>query len=411
MYPCSSQSFLNKSSAGVSCRSITLTSKSNCLTYIVASSLVCTSLVVITVVGLLDVLMVSNSAELRSFSLTIRILVPESTTNSFLSALLLRHLGEPTFRSHFGSSHVCSNFYLLVRKKSDLGSFLLHLCQPSCGTQRMEHDSSARGVGASCARATAQVCSVATSTEAPATTSARSDATAGPLAPAAPQWSPGQPQAPKTGIRAPHPDEKAAAAQERASKLEVALTAVGDDDNTAPNLREALKRARQQAVPLSTQDKVAQCESFLERAKKREAAARELVLEAQTELARLSAEVVEGEQRLATLRAELDAVDMSAEVQRLRALVEQLSKEKEMSVSKPTRIPIGCVVGKISFHNATRRCKSGSRANTGICKRPLWPSSSQKWRGYPNYCPLQRRSDIRSSKNNLQRCLLQWRIW
>ena len=45
---------------------------------------------------------------------------------------------------------------------------------------------------------------------------------------------------------------------------------------------------------------------------------------------------VEGEQRLATLRAELERpqppvvpVDMSAEVERLRALVEQLSKEKE----------------------------------------------------------------------------------
>ena len=54
------------------------------------------------------------------------------------------------------------------------------------------------------------------------------------------------------------------------------------------------------------------------------------------ELARLSAEVVEGEQRLATLRAELERpqppvvpVDMSAEVERLRALVEQLLKEKE----------------------------------------------------------------------------------
>ena len=93
-------------------------------------------------------------------------------------------------------------------------------------------------------------------------------------------------------------------ARERASKLEAALRAVGDDDDTAPSLREALKKARQQAVPLSPQDKVAQCESFLERARKREAAARELVLQAQTELTRLSAEVVEGEQRLATLRAE-----------------------------------------------------------------------------------------------------------
>ena len=61
----------------------------------------------------------------------------------------------------------------------------------------------------------------------------------------------GQPQAPKTGIRAPHPDEKVAVAQERVSKLEAALRAVGDDDDTAPNLREALKRARQQAGPLS----------------------------------------------------------------------------------------------------------------------------------------------------------------
>ena len=64
-------------------------------------------------------------------------------------------------------------------------------------------------------------------------------------------------------------------------------------------------------------------------ARKRGAAARELVLQAQTELTWLSAEVVEGEQRLATLRDELErpqspvvAVDMSAEG-------EQLSKEKE----------------------------------------------------------------------------------
>ena len=46
-------------------------------------SVVCTSpLAVITVGGLLDVLMVSNSAELRSRLLTICILAPESTTKS-----------------------------------------------------------------------------------------------------------------------------------------------------------------------------------------------------------------------------------------------------------------------------------------------------------------------------------------
>ena len=64
--PRSLQSFPKERTAGVCSRGITLTNKSNCLTSNVASSLVCTSpLAVITVVGLLDVLMVSNSAELR----------------------------------------------------------------------------------------------------------------------------------------------------------------------------------------------------------------------------------------------------------------------------------------------------------------------------------------------------------
>ena len=50
------------------------------------ASLVCTSpLAVITVVGLLDVLMVSNSEELVSFLLTMCTLAPESATNSLSS--------------------------------------------------------------------------------------------------------------------------------------------------------------------------------------------------------------------------------------------------------------------------------------------------------------------------------------
>ena len=61
VYPWSSQSFSKERTAGVSSRSIPLTNKSNCLTYTVASSLVWTS--PLAVVGLLDVLMVSNSAE------------------------------------------------------------------------------------------------------------------------------------------------------------------------------------------------------------------------------------------------------------------------------------------------------------------------------------------------------------
>ena len=75
-----------KRTAGVSSRSIAVTNKSNSLSCTVASSLVCTSpLAVITVVGFLDILMVSNSAELRSVLLTTCILDPESTTNSLSS--------------------------------------------------------------------------------------------------------------------------------------------------------------------------------------------------------------------------------------------------------------------------------------------------------------------------------------
>ena len=98
VYPCSSQSFPKESTAGVSSRSITLTNKSNCLTSSVASSLVCKSpLAVITVVGLLDVLMVSNSAELRSFLMTICILAPDSTTNSLSSGSFVDAAGKYPF--------------------------------------------------------------------------------------------------------------------------------------------------------------------------------------------------------------------------------------------------------------------------------------------------------------------------
>ena len=64
-------------------------------------------LAVITVVGLLDVLMVSNSAELCSFSLTTSILAP-STTNFLSSGSPAEALG----RTHFGKRDECS---LVVR--------------------------------------------------------------------------------------------------------------------------------------------------------------------------------------------------------------------------------------------------------------------------------------------------------
>ena len=91
-----SSSFPRERTAGVSSRSITVTKKFNSLTYSVVSSLVCTSPVaVITVVALLDVLMVSNSAELRSFLLTMCIVAPGIHYKLSFLRLLLTELGVP----------------------------------------------------------------------------------------------------------------------------------------------------------------------------------------------------------------------------------------------------------------------------------------------------------------------------
>ena len=64
-------------------------SKSNSLTYTVASSFVCTSpLAVITVLGSLDTHTVSNSADFRSFLLSMCIDAPESTTYYLASGFI-----------------------------------------------------------------------------------------------------------------------------------------------------------------------------------------------------------------------------------------------------------------------------------------------------------------------------------
>ena len=67
----------------------------NSLTQTVASSLVCTSpLAVITVAGFFEILMVSNSAALRSLLLTICILALESTTNFLSSGFMVDGAGK-----------------------------------------------------------------------------------------------------------------------------------------------------------------------------------------------------------------------------------------------------------------------------------------------------------------------------
>ena len=79
---------------------------------------------VITVVGLLDVLMVSTSAELRSLLLTICMLAPESTTNSFSSSFMVDAAGiihsfctrtEWSFVLFFELVNVLARFHALPR--------------------------------------------------------------------------------------------------------------------------------------------------------------------------------------------------------------------------------------------------------------------------------------------------------
>ena len=85
-YPCSSQSFPSDKNAGVSSKTFIVKNISNSLAWTVVSSYVCTSrLAVMTVVGLLNVVKVSNSAEFKSFLLIMCIDASESTTNSLSS--------------------------------------------------------------------------------------------------------------------------------------------------------------------------------------------------------------------------------------------------------------------------------------------------------------------------------------
>ena len=123
-WPCSSQNFPNDKTAGVSSQTFIVKNISNSLTQTVASSCVCTSpLAVVTVVGLLDVVTVSNSAEFKSFLLIMCIGAPESTTKSLSSSLRFDGAGKHqlsqgeknaalffsfNFRKHLASFHAAS---------------------------------------------------------------------------------------------------------------------------------------------------------------------------------------------------------------------------------------------------------------------------------------------------------------
>ena len=276
--------------------------------------------------------------------------------------------------------------------------------------------------GSSHPRTTHQVCPMATCTEgreAPATTSARSN-TAGPLAPAARSESPGA----ATGTE--DRDPGAAPRREGCRGTRARFQVGGGTQSCGGRRRHSSQPQRgvEESPPTSSASVCSghgcTMREFLGSGQE-EGGSRQrvVVVQAQTELTRLSAEVVEGEQRLATLRAELErsqspavTVDLSAEVQRLRALVEQLSKEKE-DVRLQTNPKPQAGVSSGRFRPTVRRgdARVDSRPTEGSASGHRGRPSLRSGEGSPNSCLQQHRSGSGSSKNNLQRCHLQWRTW
>ena len=182
---------------------------------------------------------------------------------------------------------------------------------------------------------------------------------------------PGQPPVqPQPKIRGLHPDVKVSMARDRIAKLEAAIAAVGDEDETAPKLKEALRKARQQAQIPPIEVRVKSCEQFLDRARKNVLKAQEevskaqqLLMEAQSRHEERVGEVTEAERRSITLQTEAashvaimkdpiqdsDRPDWVAELDELRQKVNELQientelrgscKRQAVSISVPVDRP------------------------------------------------------------------------
>ena len=156
------------------------------------------------------------------------------------------------------------------------------------------------------------------------------------------------------------PDTKTAAARERASRLEKALTALGDFEGVeVESLRAALKRGQKEAqeVPLAAQ--IRERESFNERAKNRIA---QLDEERQAEVRSL-----EEEHKLNQLRA----LSTAQQVQQ-GPVAETARAASRGCQSSPTGHE------KISCRTVSRRCSNGRGTANRTCRKPPWLSDPPK---------------------------------
>ena len=125
--------------------------------------------------------------------------------------------------------------------------------------------------------------------------SSRKEATKGSLQP---------PQVPVPEVRR-GPPQVSPAAQVRVVRLQSAVDALGDDNSSeAKMLRDALKKAQQEATSAPVGVRLDACAQFVGRARNRLSKADEALRKAQDDRARLEQELRDGEQRLEALRVE-----------------------------------------------------------------------------------------------------------
>ena len=148
--------------------------------------------------------------------------------------------------------------------------------------------------------------------------------------------------------RAPvDPDTAMANARARMSKLEAAMSAVGEEDPMYPGLLEAFKKVRAQTQTKPVQDRIAGTELFLERGRKRVEGCRQDVEKAREALVAAEAKLLseedasQAEDRLRVLRQEAAAggvqesppatipANFAQELAQLRDFVSELQRERD----------------------------------------------------------------------------------
>ena len=147
------------------------------------------------------------------------------------------------------------------------------------------------------------------------------------------------------------PDEFAADQQAQIPKLEKAIDILGENNPEAASLVVSLKKVRAK-VSLPVGERLDACHQFVERARKRVVAAQEAVEKAVETKSRLDTELQEGLLRLQRFREEAAAqtqpadrpdggmpdggvpptapVGAAAEVNRLRSMVDELQRERDL---------------------------------------------------------------------------------